>query len=208
MHGRVTIAVVTPPTETSAPRRGPGRPPKVEHRTAVLSATREIIAEVGYAGLTFEAVASRAGLYRRYLHRSFSSKAELVRDALFADVPAFGVPDTGSLEGDLEVYVRQYVQLNLRPEMMHGLPSLQVELIADSELMADTFERYVRPPVDALTTLLRRGVDRDELSVMPDPDLVLGCVAGSIQQIALRGLLDEDDLVDYLVRLLTEGVLA
>jgi len=197
----------TDTSATGASGRGPGRPPKVEHRAAVLEAARGIVAEVGYAGLTFEGVAQRAGLYRRYLHRSFGSKAELVRDALFADVPAFAVPDTGSLAGDLEEYVRQYAQLNLRPEMMHGLPSLQVELIADADLMADTFERYVRPPVDALTTLLSRSVDRGELSQMPAPDLVLGCIAGSIQQIALRGLLDEDDLVDFIVGLLTTGCL-
>lgn len=193
--------------ETPSASRRPGRPPIPEHRAAVLEATRSLLAERGYGALTFEAVAQRAGLYRRYLNRSWRSKAQLVRDAIFADVAEFEVPDTGTLLGDLEHYVTQYVGLNMRPDVLRGLPSLQVELIDDPDLMAETFQLYVRPPVDALATLLQRGVDSGEMAEMPDPDLVLGCISGSIQQIALRGLLDEPAMVAYVVRLLVHGVL-
>ncbi|MEZ5168414.1 MAG: helix-turn-helix domain-containing protein [Acidimicrobiales bacterium] len=58
-----------------------GRPPSNENRAAVLDATRAVLAAEGYDRLTLEAVATEAGLYRRYISRTWRSKAELVRDA-------------------------------------------------------------------------------------------------------------------------------
>lgn len=43
----------------SRPRRGPHRDPDAHE--AVLAATRELVAEVGYRGVTMDKIASRAG---------------------------------------------------------------------------------------------------------------------------------------------------
>lgn len=194
-------------SRTAAERPRRGRPPIPEHRAAILEATRELLAEGGYAGLTFEAVAARAGLYRRYINRTWTSKAELVRDAALSDIPSFAVPDTGDFVSDIEAYVGLYVDLNLRPEVLWGLPSLQVELINDAALLEDTFERFVAPAVDALRTVLDRGVASKVLVEAPDAELLMSVLAGSIQQLALRGVLDREALVDYMTQLLCHGLL-
>ena len=42
------------------PKRGPGRPPDLAKRRAIIDATLELLAEVGYGSMTIDAVAQRA----------------------------------------------------------------------------------------------------------------------------------------------------
>ena len=99
-------------------RRGPGRPPNAANRRAILEATRAVLVSTGYERMTLEAVAQEAGLYRRYINRTWSSKAELVRDALFDDVITFESPDLGDLRSDLRAVITQHVDLTLRPDFL------------------------------------------------------------------------------------------
>lgn len=167
-----------------------------------------MLADVGYERLTFEAVAQRAGLYRRLINRSWGSKAELVRDALFNDVPLFTTPDTGTLEGDLELLLGQQADVMMRPEFMRGMPSLQVALQTDPDLWADTYTRHVQPLEHTLSLVLDRAEERGEIHDPPSAAVVLSFANGAMQQAGARGLLRRAELVDGVVRLLTQGVLS
>lgn len=185
-----------------------GRPPIVEHRVAVLEATRSVLAEVGYEQLTFEEVAQRAGLYRRLINRSWSSKAELVRDALLGEVSRFTTPDTGSLAGDLADLLDQQARVTMRPEFLRGMPSLQVALLTDPDLWSDTYARHVRPLEEAVAAVIERAELRGEVSDPPSAAVVLSFANGAMQQAGQRGLLDREDMVEQILRLLTAGVLS
>ena len=178
-----------------------GRPPIGEHRVAVLEATRRLLAELGYEQMTLEAVANEAGLYRRYLSRTWRSKAELVRDALFEDVVDFVVPDTGNLADDLRATVVQHVELILRPEFLRGLPALQEAFRVDADLWDTTLERHVGPPVAAFASVLDAAVRRGEITAHLDPEIVLNTMTGALQLLARLGLMTSDELVDHGVRL-------
>lgn len=191
----------TGPSSAGSARRG--RPPIGEHRVAVLEATRTLLAEQGYEQMTLEAVAHRAGLYRRYLSRTWASKAELVRDALFEDVVAFEIPDEGELVDDLRGTVRQHVELILRPEFLRGLPALQEAFRVDRALWDTTMERHVRPPVDAFARVLAAARRRGEIVDHLDPAIVLNTVTGALQLLARLELMSPDDLVEHGVRLVT-----
>src|SRR6478735_7120611 len=56
--------------------------------------------EVGYRGLTMESVRERAGVGKATIYRRWSSKEELVRDAIAYMHDDVAAPDTGSLRGD------------------------------------------------------------------------------------------------------------
>lgn len=58
--------------------RGRGRPRDVEKDKAIRTATWEVVARLGYGGLTFEAVAEAAGCTRATLYRRFRAKPELI----------------------------------------------------------------------------------------------------------------------------------
>ena len=71
-------------------------------RAAVLGATADLLAEVGYEELTVEAVARRAGVHKTTVYRRWPTKPDLVADAARErSVQLVEVPDTGSLRGDL-----------------------------------------------------------------------------------------------------------
>jgi AcrR family transcriptional regulator len=67
-----------------------------------------LLAEVGYAGLRFDAVAARARASKATLYRHWSGKAQLVADAVRICKPSIvEAPDTGTLRGDLVAMLRR-----------------------------------------------------------------------------------------------------
>jgi AcrR family transcriptional regulator len=183
-----------------------GRPPIGGHRVAVLEATRALLAQVGYEQMTLEAVATEAGLYRRYLSRGWKSKAELVRDALFEDVVDFDVPDRGNLDDDLRDTVRQHVELILRPEFLRGLPALQEAFRIDRDLWTTTVERHVQPPVAAFHQVLEAARVRGEIAGYLDAEVVLNTMTGALQQLARLGQMTSEELVEHGVRLVLRSM--
>jgi AcrR family transcriptional regulator len=88
--------------------RAPGRGPRL--RAAVFAATLAELAERGYANLTVDNVARRAGVHKTSLYRHWPDRQRLVLDALTANVAAsMPIPDTGHLETDLRAYARELV---------------------------------------------------------------------------------------------------
>ncbi|WP_420159267.1 TetR/AcrR family transcriptional regulator [Nocardiopsis sp. CNT-189] len=91
--------------EESPHRPVVGRGPKV--RAAVLAATIAELAEKGYAELAVEGVARRAGVHKTTVYRRWKDRQGLVVDALSERVAdEVPIPDTGSVQGDVEVLAR------------------------------------------------------------------------------------------------------
>src|ERR1700712_4178711 len=90
--------------DTTVARR-PGRRRDESKDDAILDATRELLAERGYDGMTMDAVADRAGAGKATVYRRWPSKVQLTVDAVVCakGVPMAvdEIPDTGSLRGDL-----------------------------------------------------------------------------------------------------------
>jgi AcrR family transcriptional regulator len=82
-----------------------GRKRDISLDSALLDATLDVLAEVGAAGLTMDAVAARAGSGKAALYRRWSSKSELIIAAVARmkrnQVDLANLPDTGTLRGDL-----------------------------------------------------------------------------------------------------------
>ena len=92
--------------------------------TAIFEAVLDELAEVGYARLTMERVAERAGASKASLYRRWPSRMELAIDAVHHLAPdPTGAPDTGSLRGDLLAWMRQTAGLLTGPagEALRGL---------------------------------------------------------------------------------------
>src|SRR5689334_3013259 len=86
-----------------------GRPRSAEADQAIAEATLELLAEKGWAGLTMNGVAHRAGVSTATLYRRYSSKEDLVCAAMHESNPANASVDTGSLEGDLRAKLTEMV---------------------------------------------------------------------------------------------------
>src|SRR5260370_18750172 len=97
-------------SESEKGRRKPGRPRSAQAQKAIIDATLELLAEEGFQGLSIEAVAARAGVGKTTIYRRWSSKEELVMEAIRQvqiDVP---VMDTGNFRNDLAALLQTAYQ--------------------------------------------------------------------------------------------------
>jgi AcrR family transcriptional regulator len=96
--------------ETPRSPRG-GRPRDPSRDDAIRAAILRLLAEVGYGGLTMDAVAAEAGVGKATIYRRWRTKQDLVVDTISDLNRELAVTlDTGSVEGDL----RQLMRLVLR----------------------------------------------------------------------------------------------
>src|SRR5438132_5789789 len=73
----------------------------------VIAATRDLLAEVGYANLSIEAVAARACVGKPTIYRWWNNKAHLAYEASCSTAAQVVVPDTGEFAADLRRFVRR-----------------------------------------------------------------------------------------------------
>ncbi|UNB53932.1 TetR/AcrR family transcriptional regulator [Mycolicibacterium sp. YH-1] len=90
-------------SESATPRRR-----NEKSRLAIVTATRELLVERGFDGLTIEAVAARAGVGKQTIYRWWPSRPALVADVLLADADKILRPvrHTADLSADLTAWAR------------------------------------------------------------------------------------------------------
>ena len=188
----------------SGPRvtRPGGRSARV--RAAVLAATLEELALRGYEGLSFEAVATRAGVHKTTVYRRWPERPALVLDALLElserTVP---LPDSGSLHGDLLVLARAIAANLCSPEVAAVLRAL---IAARREpAIAAAVDRYWRTRFDLVAQVVRRGIARGELPADASSDMLIEALIGPLY---LRALVTGEVLDEAFVAGVVEVVLA
>lgn len=170
------------PTTTAEPSSRPGRKRDHTRDPEILDAALAVLAETGYDGMTIEMVATRAKAGKATIYRRWPSKNELVIDAV-ACMKAAGsgldaLPDTGTLRGDLVAMIKPHnIQEGQRKlKVMAGLISM---LVRAPELAAAANSAIVEPRAAANRTLMRRAVERGEISADCDIE-TLSLVAPSM----------------------------
>jgi AcrR family transcriptional regulator len=184
-----------------------GRPRSEEAHQAILDATLELLAEVGFSALTVEGVASRAGVGKATIYRRWPSKLPLVIEA-FGGLPALEDVDTGSVETDLKTMLRSYLDLFHRTPLAAVLPSLAGER-AHSHELTPLFDTVMKDRRQPLVRILQRGVARGELRQDLDLELAADLVVGPISvRLFFTGRPLQPDLVDPMVELALGGLRA
>ncbi|MCE6996446.1 TetR/AcrR family transcriptional regulator [Saccharothrix sp. S26] len=178
-------------------------------RVAILTATRELIGELGYAKLTIEAIAARAGVGKQTIYRWWPSKGAVVFDSLLAlsEHPDGGIelPDTGDVEADLKAVLRATAAEFADPAFEAPIRALNTEIINDPDLAALYREKMEQPMRAAKLRLLRSAQDAGQLAADADLDLVLDLLYAPLAQrwLLRSGPLDDgfaDALVDAVLR--------
>ncbi|KAA9155300.1 TetR/AcrR family transcriptional regulator [Amycolatopsis acidicola] len=143
---------------TKRPRSGPRRDPLAHE--AILSAARDLVAEVGYDQATVEAIAARAGVGKMTVYRWWPNKAAVVTEAVADRLAPPPVPDTGSVGEDALEYLRGLV----RTLTLLGDPTVVAGALAErGEDGRMALRDILRDRFEPGTQLLRRGVERGEL---------------------------------------------
>ncbi|MDN5917561.1 MAG: TetR/AcrR family transcriptional regulator [Pseudonocardia sp.] len=163
-HPGVTLSPNTEPAAASGHdhRKGPRRRGEVLEN-AILSATVEELAEVGYAALTMERVASRARTSKAALYRRWPGRAELVMEACRErGIADDDVPDTGSLRSDV-IDLLRLISATMATSVGGIMRGLLAEMTRDPEFAALIRDRVHHVGPATIRTVLERAVERGEV---------------------------------------------
>jgi AcrR family transcriptional regulator len=126
-----------------APRVGRPRDPRVDD--AIRQATLELLVEDGYQATTIQAIARRAGVSAPSVYRRWSSKAELIEEAVFPSGLLAPQAITGDVITDLQPYCLQILTYLSDPPIRSAIPGLLVEYQNHPELWRQSMERSFFP---------------------------------------------------------------
>jgi AcrR family transcriptional regulator len=155
----------------------------------LLEAAVDVLREVGYDRLTFDAVASAARASKATLYRKWPHKSDLVIDALalFMGCPAEEDPDTGSLRGDLIAQACAVGGLDDEVVMQTWSALLPV-IHREPEMARGVHERFVAPKLEAARAVFENARLRGEVGADADLDtLAMILPALSIHETLLSG---------------------
>ncbi|HZD71388.1 MAG TPA: TetR/AcrR family transcriptional regulator [Actinomycetes bacterium] len=173
-------------TSMSAPRakstaKGPGRPRSERAHRAILRAALELLLEQGFAEMSVEGVASRAGVGKATIYRRWPAKADLVAEAVGRmSHKALDPVDTGSVRGDLMALAEQAFKTEEADEVTEIMLKLMVERARHPELQEAFLRRVVHPRRRLMADILQRGIDRGELRPDIDVDLLVDLLMGVV----------------------------
>lgn len=156
----------------------PGRPRDERVDAAILQATRALLAETGYAGLTVAAVAARAGIGKAAIYRRYATKQEMVFAATMHGAQVPQPPDTGSLRADLRWLAGVITGMIGAP----GIGGVLGGLLADmeDEAVATAMRGFAALQRATIALILDRAAARGELPRAPDPAFVHAAMMGAI----------------------------
>ncbi len=185
-------------------RPGRGRPRDGRLDAAIAEATLELLAERGYNGLSLAAVAERAGTSTPAIYRRWSSKADLVVQAVFRTDGDDTIADTGDLATDVRTMVRWSLDKLGSPQGRAALAGLLGEPAASEGGRLEPLSLLWRRHAEHLADAAARGEVRGDV----DPHLFVALLVGpSLIAAAVMGASsDDEEWVDRLSAAVLDGI--
>ena len=146
----------------------------------ILCAARTLLEEIGFADLTIEGIAERAGVGKTTIYRRWPNKASVVLDAFIeAATKQLPFPDTGSVQEDLRLQMRRMVKL------MNGTEGRTIATLiggaqADAELAEAFRSQWLTARREEARQIIKRGKGRGEIRADIDPEVLLDALYGPL----------------------------
>lgn len=194
------------PTPPASQPRLPGRPRCEETCFAIRDAALTLLAERGFAALTIEEIAQRAGSSKATVYRWWSGKGELVVDAFFAKMFAVvPFPDTGSIRGDFLEQMRIMVS-ELRGPNGKVLAALLATAQMDEVLAESVRTRWIARRRAEGQKTVDRAIARGELAAGADLQLLFDMLYSPIYfRLLLRHQPITEEFAEQIVNIVLVG---
>jgi AcrR family transcriptional regulator len=163
-----------PAPDDEAPRVGRPRDPRVDD--AIRTATLELLVEDGYQATTIQAIARRAGVSAPSVYRRWSSKAELIEEAVFPSGLLAPEARSGDVITDLQPYCLQILTYLADPPIRAAIPGLLVEYQNDPEMWRHSMERSFFPMRTSFDAYLEKSGRRGVVSTDALFDVMVGAL--------------------------------
>jgi AcrR family transcriptional regulator len=177
-----------------------GRRRSKHSHDAIVAATQELLIERGYADLTIEGIAARAGVGKQTIYRWWPSRAALVLEAYLAGEEAVPPPGEGrSVRDDVRALLGWLVAVLAEPTGGPVVAGLVSDLQHDADL-ARGFRQHVVPARrEAILAALERGRARGEIREDANLELAVDALHGAVfYRLLLSGEPLDDSFVDRL----------
>lgn len=148
---------------------------------AIRDAVFAELAAVGYARMSIEGIARRAGVGKAAVYRRWRSKLPLVLDVVSAvAVQGMPTPDTGGLLGDVRLVLEVTSRALRHPMASQIIPDLLAEAARNPEI-AEALRTALRDTQYTITeAVVRAAVARGELPEDVDLSLAVDLLAGPV----------------------------
>jgi AcrR family transcriptional regulator len=185
-----------------------GRPRNEACTGEILEAALRLVAEVGIAGLTMDAVARRAGVGKATIYRRWSSKEALMLDAWMSCVRTPEVPDTGTLQGDLELLLGGVDRPFSDAELQRVFPQMIAAAKVNPDV-ADAYREFIAQRRAPLQTVLQRAVARGEIDRDADLQVIHDLlVAPLMYRWMVSDAPIDDSVIRQIIAVVTAGIAA
>jgi AcrR family transcriptional regulator len=144
----------------------------------MLQATLELLAEVGFDAMSIDAIATRAGVGKTTIYRRYASKEELVADAIENVREEILLPDTGTLQGDIDALIQNAAQITLSPLGRQTVAMIISSASSNAQFAQIYWTKYLQPRRKTFAIVLERAKARNEIPVDLDSDLVFDTMSG------------------------------
>lgn len=193
----------------SRPRRG--RPRSAAAHEAILAATRSLLVDVGYAGVSMDKVAAAAGVGTQTVYRRWPSKAPLVAEAVMNQYPPgdFTLPDTGDCVDDLRTWMREYAARTAAPEHAALIRALAAAAAEDLDDRDSLYRQLTGRIHQGVQDRLRRGISLGQIQSDADIEAVADALIGAILYRILSATTPVNETLlryDGLINTLTSGL--
>lgn len=168
---------------TAAPKRVPAGAAVLREDVtdAIRAAVFAELAAVGYARMSIEGIARRAGVGKTAVYRRWRSKLHLVLDLVQAfAVDGLPAPATGTLHGDVRALLEVAAQALRHPVASQVIPDLLVEAVRNPEIARSIRAALLDPQHGVAAGVVRDAVARGELPEGTDVDRALDLVVGPL----------------------------
>ena len=167
--------------------RPPGRPRSERARRAILQAANELLESEGFAALTVEAIAERAGVSKATVYRWWPNKAAVVMDSFLSTVSSeVPFPHTGHAQEDIRLHMRRLTEA-FSGKMGRTVAALIAEGQGDPELAEALCSRWLSVRRAEAQEILEQGMARGELREDIDPEVAVDSLYGPIYYRLLVG---------------------
>lgn len=192
-------------TQTSRPR---GRPRAQATDARILTATLDLLGQVGYARMSLDDVAQVAGVTRPTIYLRYPNKAALARAAMASAREHTPMPpSTGDTLADLAAQLRHFQAGITHPHGLSMIGALLAEEHAMPELLALYRTEVVAPRRELIRAVLVAAQERRELSAHADIELAVSQLLGSYYSLYIEGAVISDDWPERVSAQVLRGLL-
>jgi len=148
---------------------------------AVLEAADDLLAERGFAGVTIEGIAARAGVAKQTIYRWWDSKTAILFDALTQDAEEFFTSaDTGDLGSDLRARLREVAAFLTTTDAGAVARALAGQAQHDPAVAARFGAEFTAPQRALDRAPFLRALARGDLASGTDIDLAIDQLTGPV----------------------------